>query len=268
MLGTAVAFIKKDFLQDISYKAGFTLKLVTILFPASIFYFLGDVFEGATSAFLKPYGGAYFPFVLIGVALLDYHTLSLQVFSNSIRESQMMGTLEIMLLTPPRLSAMILYSSLWGYIFTSFRFVLYLVAGVLLFGLGLGEANFLGAFLVLLFSIICFAGLGIAVASVIMLIKEAGSASILLGSLSLLLGGVVYPVEVMPAWLTRLSSLLPLTHSLRAMRGALLQGQSIAQLLPEISVLLLFSLVFFPLGLLAFHLAVQRTKVTGTLGHY
>ncbi len=268
MLGTAVAFIKKDFLQDISYKAGFVLKLVTILFPASIFYFLGDVFEGSVSAFLKPYGGAYFPFVLIGVALLDYHTLSLQVFSNSIRESQMMGTLEIMLLTPPRLSAVIVYSSLWGYIFTSFRFVFYLLAGVFLFGLDLGEANFLAAFLVLLISILCFAGLGIMVASVIMLLKEASSASLLLGSVSLLLGGVAYPIEVLPEWLGKLAFLLPLTHSLQAMRGALLQGQPFLQLLPDVSMLVAFSLVFFPLGLFMFHFSVRRTKVTGTLGHY
>jgi ABC-2 type transport system permease protein len=268
MVSTAIAFIKRDFLQDVSYKASFILKLLSILFTASVFYFVSGVFEGTGSAFLKPFGGQYFPFALIGIALLDYHTLSLQVFSNSIRDSQMMGTMEIMLLSPTRLSAIILYSSLWGYLFTSFRFLLYLCAGVILFGLQLSQANLVGAFLVLLLSIPCFAGLGIMNAGVIMLIKEASSLNLLLGSISLLLGGVVYPVDVLPVWLRPLSLLIPVTHALNAMRQALLQGYSVSQLWPEISTLLIFATILLPLGFLGFHFAVQRAKVTGTLGHY
>lgn len=268
MLKASLAFIKRDCLQDLSYRASFILKLGSVFFSAAIFYFLSDVFEGTASSFLEPYGGRYFPFVLIGVALLDYHTLSLQVFSNSIRDSQLMGTLEIMLLSPMRLSAIVLYSSLWGYIFTSFRFVLYVVAGLVLFGLDLDRANLWGGLLVLALSILSFVGIGVVTASVIMLIKEASSLNLLMGSLSLLLGGVAYPIDVLPSWLQQLSVLMPVTHSLHAMRQALLQGYSIAQLRPELVVLVLFSVVLFPLGLWAFQRAVQRVKVTGSLGHY
>lgn len=268
MLRTAAVFIKRDFLQDISYRASFVLKLLSVVFSAAIFYFVSDVVKGSTSAFLKPYGGNYFPFVLIGIALLDYHTLSLQVFSNSIRDSQMMGTLEIMLLAPTRVSAVVLYSSLWGYIFTSFRFVLYLIAGVSLFGLKLGQANLVGAVVVLALSIVSFAGLGITTAGLIMLIKQAGSIHLMLGSVSLLLGGVAYPVDVLPSWLRQLSFLMPVTHSLTAMRQALLQGYSLIQLFPELLALTIFTAIFLPLGLLGFHLALRRVKFTGTLGHY
>jgi ABC-2 type transport system permease protein len=268
MLRTALAFLQRDCLQAISYRASFTLKLVAILFWASIFHFLSGVFEGAVSPLLQAYGGNYFAFVLIGVALVDYHTLSLQIFSDSIRESQMMGTLEIMLLSPARLSAILLYSSLWGYLFTSLRFFLYLVTGILLFELDLGQANFVSAGVVLLCSILAFASLGILLASLIMLIKEASAIPLFLVSLSLLLGGVAYPVEVLPSWLSQLSLVIPITYALKAMRHALLQGYSLLQLWPELSALALFAACFFPLGLLAFHLAVQRVKVTGTLGHY
>jgi len=268
MLGTATAFIKRDFLQAISYKASFSFRLLAIVFWASMMYFMSSVFEGTASSALKAYGGNYFAFLLIGVALLDYHTLSLQIFSNSIRESQMMGTLEIMLLSPTRLSAILVYSSLWGYIFTSFRFMLYLLTGMILFGMDLGGANVLGGGVVLFLSIICFAGLGIITAAVIMVFKEAGSISMFVGAVSLMLGGVAYPVEVLPSWLTKVSFLIPLTHSLKGMRQALLKGYSFIELFPEACALVIFSAIFFPLGLLAFHVAVQRVKVTGTLGHY
>ncbi|HWT77625.1 MAG TPA: ABC transporter permease [Candidatus Acidoferrum sp.] len=268
MIRTAAAFIKRDCLQDISYRTGFVLKLMGVLFTSAILYFLTNVFGGTASIFLKPYGGKFFPFVLIGVALLDYHTLSLQIFSNSIRESQLMGTLEIMLLSPTRLSAIVCYSSLWGYIFTSFRFILYLMTGILIFGLNLQQANLIGASLVLGLSIVCFAGLGIITASIIMLIKEASSVNLILGAVSLMIGGVAYPVDVLPHWLRQLSVLLPVAHSLNAMRQALLQGYSLVQLTPELLKLIAFAGILLPGGLLAFQLVVRRVKFTGTLGHY
>ena len=268
MVGTALAFVKRDFLQDISYKGPFAFRLAAILFWVPVMYFVSGVFEGTASAFLKPYGGGYFPFLLIGVALLDYHALSLQIFSNSIRESQMMGTLEIMLLSPTRLPAMIIYSSLWGYIFTSFRFILYLLAGSFLFNLNLGNANLPAASVVLLLSIVCFAGLGITLASFIVLLKQAGSLDLFLRSASLLLGGVVYPIEVLPEWLRQASFVIPITYSLSAMRLTLLQGYSLGQVRLDVLALVTFSVVFLPVGLLAFHFAVQRVKHTGTLGHY
>jgi ABC-2 type transport system permease protein len=79
---------------------------------------------------------------------------------------------------------------------------------------------------------------------------------------------VAYPVEVLPSWLSQLSLIIPITHALKAMRHALLQGYSLLQLWPELMILAIFAVFFFPLGLLAFHLAVQQVKVTGTLGHY
>jgi ABC-2 type transport system permease protein len=268
MLRTAAAFIKKDFLQEISYRGAFILKIVSVVFSAAMFYFIAEIFQGSASAFLRPYGGNYFAFLLIGVALLDYHTLSLQVFSASIRDSQLMGTLEIMLLSPRRVSGVVLYSSLWGYIVTSFRFILYLATGIILFGLKLEQANVISALVVLALSIISFAGLGFIIASIIMLLKRADSASLFLGPVAALLGGVAYPVEVLPHWLRQLSVLMPVTHSLNAMRQALLQGYSLIELVPELVVLTVFSMIFLPLGLAGFHLAVQRAKLTGTLGHY
>ena len=40
------------------------------------------------------------------------------------------------------------------------------------------------------------------------------------------------------------------------------------QLLPQIGVLLLFTLVLFPISLACFHLAVRSTKRSGTLAQY
>lgn len=265
---TPWAFIRRDFQQALSYKLNFFGGYLGIPFLACLLYFLSGVVDGAASPFLKPYGGNYFAFLLIGVALTDYAGLGLMAFSQSIRDSQMMGTLEIMLLSPTRLPALVIYSSLGGYIFTSFRFLLYLVAAVLLFGLDLGTADLVSGGVVLLASIVCFAGVGITMASVILVVKQARFVEALLYMAFFLLGGVMYPLEVLPDSLRSIAQWLPITHALSGMRQALLQGASLRQVAAEILALLGFSAVLFPLGLLAFHLAVQRVKMRGTLGQY
>jgi ABC-type multidrug transport system permease subunit len=67
-----------------------------------------------------------------------------------------------------------------------------------------------------------------------------------IGSVSTLLGGVLYPITVLPIWLQIFSYLLPITYSLRGMRHALLQGYSLAALSLDILALAMFSVVLLP----------------------
>lgn len=262
------AFIKKDFLLTTSYKFLFITQLIWIFLSVAINYYVGRVFGGMISPVLKSYQGNYFAFLLIGVAFMDYLTVSLATFNQSIQESQMIGTLEILLLSPYKFSTMLIYSALWPYIFTSFRFFMYLLFGTLFFGFNIGNANILGAVVIIILSTVCFAMLGIIVASVTLVLKRGVPLNVLISAASIFLGGVAYPVEVLPDWLARLSPFIPLTHSLDAMRRALLQGQGLEQLVPHIMMLMLFALIFLPIGLSAIQFAVWRTKVTGTLSHY
>ena len=269
MLTTPWAFVKRDCAQAASYKIYFVAQLVDVLFIAAIFYFMGQIFREAAAPALTPYGGNYFAFIFIGVAFTDYLSVSLTAFHTSIRESQMMGTLEILLMTPVKLSTILICSSLWPYLFTSYRFILYLAVGAFLFGLDLGSANLLSTLVVLILSILCFATLGILTASIVMVIKKGGDWSkLFLTGVSVLLGGVAYPVSVLPGWLKSLSAFIPLTHSLNAMRQALLQGRTLADLRPDLLSLGLFSLVLWPLSLWIFQLSVKQTKVTGSLSQY
>jgi ABC-2 type transport system permease protein len=82
------------------------------------------------------------------------------------------------------------------------------------------------------------------------------------------LGGVFYPVAILPAWLQLFSYLLPLTYALRGMRLAMLNGAGWAELTPDLVALLTFCVVLAPLSLLLFRWAVERARAEGTLAHY
>ena len=69
---------------------------------------------------------------------------------------------------------------------------------------------------------------------------------------SMLLSGFMFPFRGMPGWAQTIGEVLPLTHFLRIVRGILLKGNGLTEVLPEAWPLLVFMLVVMALGLRAF----------------
>lgn len=267
MLKTAWAFLKRDFLTATSYRTAFAVQLGSILVGVPFIYFISKFLGNAGSGLLAEYQGNYFAFLLIGVALIDYLSVSLTSFNSSIRENQLMGTLEIVMMSPTSVATLVVCSSLWGFCFTTLRFLLYVFGGLAL-GMDLANANVTSAAVILLLSIVSFSALGILIASVTLVIKRGESLPVIVSGLSVLLGGVVFPARMLPPSLESAGQLLPFTHALHAMRRAMLQGTSIPEMLPDLRVLLLFAFVLAPLALLVFRAALHYTKVRGSLSTY
>jgi ABC-2 type transport system permease protein len=267
-MSVATAFLKRDVSLALSYRMSFVLRIFSIFFSVASFYFLSRLFGSAMVSQLDQYGGDYFSFVLIGLAFTGYLGLSLSNFSASIREGQMTGTLEIMLISPTRLSTILLSSSLWSYLQTTINVIIYLIIGALVFGFDVSQANFITAILVLILSIVSFSGFGILSAAVVLVIKQGDPISWLFGSFSTLLAGVYYPISVLPGWLTPLSHALPMTYALDAMRLAMLKGASLYDVRVDVLVLLGFSLVLTPIAFYAFKQALKRAKIEGSLIQY
>jgi ABC-2 type transport system permease protein len=273
ILRKAWAFIRRDLLIEMSYRGAFVLQFGSVFVSVVIWYFLADMVHGAVPNLKGVEGGDYFPFILIGNAIYSYLTVALTAFASRVRNEQLTGTLEAMLVSPTRTPVLILASSLWDFLFTSFRAVVYL-------GVGVGVAwvagrpiaihwlGLLPSALILALTILAFCGIGIIVASGVIYLKRGESINAFVISASALVGGVFYPTEAMPAWLGSLSSLLPITYALRGIRRALLSGASIASLIPELQVLLLFVAILVPAGLLVFRWALRGARRDGTLVQY
>jgi ABC-2 type transport system permease protein len=101
-----------------------------------------------------------------------------------------------------------------------------------------------------------------------MVLKRGDPLNWVFTNLSWVLGGVFYPVTVLPDWVQKISYLLPITYSLEGMRGALLKGYTIRGLLPDIIPLLIFTVIMLPSSVWIFQYAVKRAKVDGSLMQY
>ncbi|MDY6794005.1 MAG: ABC transporter permease [Actinomycetota bacterium] len=259
-----LAFLKRDFFIEVSYRFNFAFSLVGVIFSAAIFFFLGKI---VPSSVVQDSADDYFSFVLVGMAFAIYLRTGLSSFAESIREEQMMGTLEAMLGTPTSLSTIVLSSSLWRFLFSSVTVVAYLLVGAA-FGISFRGANIPAALVLLVLTITSYSALGIISASFIMVFKRGDPINWLVSNLSILLGGVYYPITIMPGWLQFFSRILPITYSLQGMRGALLKAKSFAELRGDILALTVISAVLLPLSLALFRLAVNHARRVGTLVKY
>jgi len=263
-----LAFVKRDLLVEVSYRFPFLFQMAWTLLSISSYFFLARFIGSSTVPALDAYGGDYFAFVVIGVALHDYLTTALDAFARSIRDSQVAGTLEALLATQTSLPTIILSSAAYPFLWRSFNVVLYLVLGAGLFDLRLTSGKWAAAVLILILSVIVFSGLGILSASFTMVFKRSSPITLFFGGLSWLLGGVFYPVTVMPEWLQLVSALLPITYAIEGMRASLLRAAPWSDLWRCIGPLMLLALVVLPLSLVSFHYATRHARITGTLAQY
>ena len=261
------AFLARDFYTQISYRSAFVLSFVGIFFRAFTFFFIAKLVGPSAAPMLGEFGGDYFAFVLLGIAFNSYFGLGLNGFASSLRQAQTTGTLETMLMSPTPISFLIVGSAAWNYAFTTFRVLVYLALGLAL-GMDLSQANWFPALVVLLLSIVSFAAIGIIAAGIIMVIKRGDPVTSLVSSVSALFGGIYYPIELLPDWLRPISTILPITYSLSAMRKTLLTGAGFDQIWGDLIILVAFCAILFPLALWIFQLAVQKARADGTLAQY
>ncbi|MHA2283534.1 MAG: ABC transporter permease [Promethearchaeota archaeon] len=264
----ALAFIKKDVLTMMSYRFDFFVQIATYIFSVCVLYYIGRLVDNADLPFLKVYGGSYFGFIVIGLCYHKFAGVSINTFFGNIRDGQLTGTLEIILASPTRLFTFLLSASLWSYIYTTIRVSLYFLVGSFVFELELGNVNLFAAIIVFIVSMICLIGIGITIASVVLVVKRGEGALKLALGISGILSGLLFPTDILPPLLQKISHFLPLTYSYRGLRLSILEGHSIAQLQGDVIALLGFAIVFMIISMIVFPLAINVAKIEGSLAQY
>ncbi len=152
------------------------------------------------------------------------------------------GTMENLLATPVRpievMAGKIAPFIIVGYL----QVALILVAAKLLFGVPL-----VGSLLLLLMALIVFIAANLTVGFTFSTIArnqlQAMQMTFFFFLPSMLLSGFMFPFRGMPQWAQTLGEILPLTHFLRIVRGILLKGSGLAEILAELGAIALFMLV-------------------------
>ena len=129
-LGTLLAFLKRDFLIEVSYRTAFVLQAFGIVLSILIWKFIaGFVNHPSDAPGMENYD--YFAYVVLGLAFFHFLSSAVTAFSTKVRNEQMTGTLEAMLVTPTAAGTIVTGSSLWVFLKSSITVLGYLLVGFL-----------------------------------------------------------------------------------------------------------------------------------------
>lgn len=266
LLTLTTAFVRRDILVARSYRLALATQLFGRLSTLLVFFFLGVAVGSPAS--LSSYGGDYFSFALVGLALAEPAWAALSVPALKVRQAQIEGTLEALLMGPSSPWLIVALNGTGGMLMGWFRLVLFIAVGALALGANLSFSGVGLALVAVLLLVIAQGAIGLIAASVTLAFKRGDPIAGVTHVVSGLLAGLLYPLSVLPDWMQSLANIVPLTHGLEACRVALLTGGSFDQIAGHIGALGLFCAVLVPLSLIAFRAAHGYAMRRGTLTHF
>lgn len=264
------AFVVRDWRLELSYRMQFFLRVLSILILVTTFFFVSKIFVGFADPRFTQWRDPLAAW-LTGMAMLNYFMTGFSSLANAIRQEQVQGTLESVLMTPISVPTVIVASSAWDFVQATFFSSLYLVFGWLFFDVHY-RGNYLLALTFLVLTTVVLSCLGILSASFAMVFKRGDPFGIFLGTGSALFSGVFFPTQLIREYagntVANISRVLPPTYGLDGIRRVLIEGQGLAQVRQPLISLLIFLAVLLPLSLWVFGRAVRRAKREGSLIQY
>jgi ABC-2 type transport system permease protein len=264
LVDKSYVIVRRDLLTSLRYRAGFSIGLLSAIAEMAAFYYLAH----AVGPGFRPDGVDYYPFLLVGTGFYTFLIMGINSFLTTVQEAQQTGTLEVLMTTATPAPVLVCLSAMSSFAGKTLALVFYLAGGLLLFHVPVHLPNFVGCISVFVLSVGIAVAIGIVAAAVQIIVQKGSAVVWLLGSAVWFLTGTLFPVNALPKILQTLSSFIPMTHALSAMRLALLQGASLKALRGELLILAAFCAALLPLSLLLFVYTLRRARIHGTLSFY
>lgn len=210
----------------------------------------------------------YIAFVILGGAMTAFWLNVLWAMAAQFFWERDSGLLELYVLSPAPMMAILAGMALGGIVMTFVRAATILVAGLLLFDLRLEPTSWLGLLGVFVLTLLALYGLGMVFASAFLMWgREAWHLVNLMQEPVYLLSGINYPVRTLGSVVAVIAAALPLTLGVDALRQ-LLFGAKAVGLLPlwaEVALLALAALGFLLLASWCLAVLERRARQEGRL---
>jgi ABC-2 type transport system permease protein len=230
-------------------------------------FFIAQALQPTMAESIAGQGGEYFGFVVLGLIAQRFVASAVGALPGAVRGGIRTGTLEAWLSTPARLPALILGISSYELLWSTLSGTLLLTAAATL-GAEISPMAIPGALFLLVLVVASYLPIALISAAMIFAFRTAGPIGTIAITGSTFLGGVFYPVEVIPGWLEAVARVIPLTYGLRALRKVLLEGSSLAAVGPEIASLVALTVILALVGGLAFARGLRYARRSGSLAQY
>jgi ABC-2 type transport system permease protein len=258
-----LAVMRRDLTVYLSYRTRLVSQIMTALFSLTLFYYVSRLVH------VSGFGShnAYFGFVVVGISLIGvmYSCFSIPEL---VRQELIAGTFDRLLLSPfgaiRSVIAMTLFPMLYSFVLS----VITLALGCTIFGLHLHWSTAPLAIPVMFLALLAFLPFGILFAALTVVIKQGNVGTSWVIALLSIVGGLYFPVSLLPGWLQTIAKLQPFTAATDVLRHLLVNsalGESSGGALFKLAG---FAAVLLPASIYALARAIHFGQQRGTIIEY
>jgi ABC-2 type transport system permease protein len=204
--------------------------------------------------------------LLIGGVIWAYLGIIFEILTETVAWERWEGTIEYTFMAPLSRPVHLLGMGIFAVGYGVLRAGLLFGVIAFFFHLVMPHANFIAALTILAVASVSFIGIGMMTAVLPLVSPEKGSQlGFIAQGMLLVVSGVYYSVDVLPAPMQALSKISPATYALEGIRSSILEGASLGSLWHDIWPLIIIGVISIPMGLAVFRSGERFAKKHGKL---
>ena len=198
-----------------------------------------------------------FQFLAPGFMALTVITGSLQGVASAISREKEQGTMDGLLASPIPHVSIILGKVMAQTVRGLIQGFLILGLSMLLFGVQIYGSPFI-MFIVLLLGTASFVGVGIIMTAIAPDQETAQMMTMILQFPMMFISGILFPIDQLPGWMQLIGKALPLYYAADALRKVIILNASLAAIMPDMIVLVIYALLTMTAAIPLFEKAMRR----------
>ena len=261
------ALVRAGMLTAASYRLNLAVTLAMLVAQLVPTYYIGHTLQPFMAGPIRGEGGEYFSFLVVGTVAYLFIAASVDALPRAVEIGVTAGTLETLCGTPTPLPCLVLGLSGYELLWTTLKAAVVLV-GASVLGAHISWMRLPIASVVIALLVAAYYGVGLVAASLVLSFRRAGPLQLAAVVASGFLGGITYPTSMVPTWLHGITTFIPATYGLRAVRRLLIDGAPVSTTIHDVGVLSLFAAFGVMFGSLCFVTAARYARRAGTLSQY
>ena len=257
------AVIRRDLHIFVSYRTRLVSQTLTSVFSLTLFYYVSRLVH--VSGFTDP--DRYFGFVVVGIALVGVLYSCFSV-SETIRQELVAGTFERLLLSPFGGVSGTVATTIFPLAYAFLLSTLTLGIGALVFGLELHWSTVPLALPMLVLALLAFLPFGLFFSALTIATKQANFGASWIIALLSIVGGLYFPIALLPGWAQLAAEVQPFTPATETLRHLLVDAPMETSLAVALAKVVVFAEILMPASLYALHRAIRHGQRRGTIIEY
>jgi ABC-2 type transport system permease protein len=264
-VGAAIfAVLRRDLQMTLTYRFTLVSQWTGMFFTLTLFHFVSQLVR--VREFASP--EAYYAFAVVGLVILQMLNSTLQGPPGALRSEMIAGTFERLVLSPLGATRALFAAMLFPFVMAVLSGFVMLGFAAAAFGLPLRWSTAGLALPAAMLGALAFAPFGVALVALTILFKQANAGTTFIVAGISLVSGLYFPVSLLPGWVRWTAYVQPFTPSAEILRSVLVGTPLREPLAIELTKIIGFTAVLFPLSVLALRSALHASQRRGTIIEY